>query len=242
MFHSREPLPAAFIETAVTRDARAMNFHRSNVMNESTDKTTASRLRSRASNIKQRVKQDGKEKIESGKRAAADQIEDVANAIDAAGSRLDESQPTLASYAAKLADGVGGLATRLREDSVEDIYRDVRRVATQHPGLFLLGSAALGLVISRFMKASASESGITESADGGDEGLGFDTQDEDAQDFSRSGSNVTDGSLYGQGTSTSTSTSSSSDIGDSDEGDLEALRPGRESSTSNPYGSPNLGA
>jgi hypothetical protein len=241
MFHSREPLPVAFIETAVTRDARAMSFHRSNVMNESTDKTTASRIRSRASNIKQRVKQDGKEKIESGKRAAADQIEEVADAIDAAGMRLDESQPTLANYAAKLADGVGGLATRLREDSVEDIYRDVRRVATQHPGLFLLGSAALGLVISRFMKASASESDLTESTGGGDEGLSFDTQDENAQDFSRTGSDVTDGSLYGQ--SASTSTSSASGIGDIDEEDLDALRPGgRESSTSNPYGSPNVGA
>jgi hypothetical protein len=214
-----------------------MSFQRSNVMNESTDKPAASRVRSRASNLKQRVKQDGKEKIESGKRAAADQIEEVADAIDAAGSQLDQSQPTLANYASKLADGVGGLATRLREDSVEDIYRDVRRIATQHPGWFLLGSAALGVVIARFMKASGEQSIEAEISGGGDQDLSAQTQDEEAQergDRRRSSSDLTDGSLYGRGTSPAN---------DVDEDDVESLRPGGESSSSaNPYGSPNLGA
>lgn len=138
-------------------------------MNESTDKSTASRVRGRAANLKQRVKEDGKEKIESGKRAAADQIADIADAIDVAGAQLDESQPTLANYASQLAEGVGGLATRLREDNIEDIYRDVRQLATRHPGMFLLGSAALGVVIARFMKASGEQ---MSAGGGGDEDLG----------------------------------------------------------------------
>jgi hypothetical protein len=125
-------------------------------MNESTD-TTAARSRSRAANLKQRIAQDGKEKIESGKRAAADQIAEIADAIDLAGSQLDQSQPTLANYATQIANSVGTLATRLREDSIEDMYRDVRQLATRHPGMFLLGSAAIGLVAARFMKASAEE-------------------------------------------------------------------------------------
>ncbi|MBM0107178.1 hypothetical protein JM946_20780 [Steroidobacter sp. S1-65] len=126
-------------------------------MNESTDSTTTSGVRSRASNLKRRLQQDGKDKLESGKRAAADQIAEIADAIDMAGAQLDQSQPTLANYASRLADGVAGIATRLREDSIEDLYRDIRQVATRHPGMFLLGSAALGLVISRFMKATAEE-------------------------------------------------------------------------------------
>ncbi len=107
--------------------------------------------------MKRRLQQDGKDKLESGKRAAADQIAEIADAIDMAGAQLDQSQPTLANYATRLADGVGTLATRLREDSIEDLYRDIRQVATRHPGMFLLGSAALGLVISRFMKATGEE-------------------------------------------------------------------------------------
>ncbi|HEY0938692.1 MAG TPA: hypothetical protein VGE08_01225 [Steroidobacter sp.] len=121
-------------------------------MSESTD-NISSRAANRAADLKQRVKRDSKQRIDKGKRAAADQIEDIADALDVAGSRLDQSQPTLASYASKLADGVGALATRLREDNIEDLYRDARRFATEHPGMFLLGGAAVGLAIARFMKA-----------------------------------------------------------------------------------------
>jgi hypothetical protein len=145
-------------------------------MNESTDTTT--RSGGRAANLKQRIKQDGKEKIESGKRAAADQIAEIADAIDLAGSQLDQSQPTLANYATQLANGVGTLATRLREDNIEDIYRDVRQLATRHPGMFLLGSAAIGLVAARFMKASAEED------------LGVQAESETGQDWGEASENL----------------------------------------------------
>ena len=81
-------------------------------MNESTDTSTSTRSGSRAANLKQRIKQDGKEKIETGKRAAADQIAEIADAIDLAGAQLDQSQPTLANYATQLANSVGTFATR----------------------------------------------------------------------------------------------------------------------------------
>lgn len=159
-------------------------------MNESTDSTTTSgareraSTRARASHLKQRLKQDGREKVESGKRAAADQIAEIADAIDLAGSQLDQSQPTLANYASKLADGVGSLAARLREDSIEDLYREVRQLATRHPGMFVLGSAALGLVIARFMKASGDEEYAVEYS--ADEGLGA-TAESEAQQWGEAG-------------------------------------------------------
>src|SRR5687767_964050 len=146
-------------------------------MNESTDTSTSTRSGSRAANLKQRIKQDGKEKIETGKRAAADQIAEIADAIDLAGSQLDQSQPTLANYATQLANGVGTFATRLREDSIEDLYRDMRQLATRHPGMFLLGSAAIGLVAARFMKASADEASFS------GEGLGTRAESESGQDW-----------------------------------------------------------
>jgi hypothetical protein len=126
-------------------------------MTESTDSTSTSGARRRTANLKQRLREDGKQKVESGKRAAADQIADIADAIDAAGAELDQSQPTLAGYASKLAEGVSGFAAHLREDSIEDLYYQMRQLATRHPGMFLLGSAALGLVIARFMRASGQE-------------------------------------------------------------------------------------
>jgi hypothetical protein len=126
-------------------------------MTESTDSTSTSGARRRAENLQQRWREGGKQKIESGKRAAADQIEDLAEAIGAAGAQLDQSQPKLAGYASKLADEVGGLAAHLRDDSIEDLYYQLRRLALRHPGMFLLGSAALGVTIARFMKASGEQ-------------------------------------------------------------------------------------
>jgi hypothetical protein len=151
-------------------------------MNESTDTDTTARSGkntpgSRAANLKQRIKQDGKDKIETGKRAAADQIAEIADAIDLAGSQLDQSQPTLANYATQLASSVGTLATRLREDSIEDLYQDMRQLATRHPGMFLLGSAAIGLVAARFMKASAEQQSL------GGEDLGTRAESESGQDW-----------------------------------------------------------
>jgi hypothetical protein len=146
-------------------------------MNESTDTNPRARSGSRAANLKQRITQDGKEKIESGKRAAADQIAEIADAIDLAGSQLDQSQPTLANYATQLANSVGTFATRLREDSIEDIYRDMRQLATRHPGMFLLGSAAIGLVAARFMKASADQQSF------GGEDLGMQAEGETGEDW-----------------------------------------------------------
>lgn len=186
-------------------------------MNESTDTNPAARPGSRAANLKQKLQQDSKEKIETGKRAAADQIAEIADAIDLAGSQLDQSQPTLANYASQLADSVGTLATRLREDSLENIYRDMRQLATTHPGMFLLGSAAVGLVAARFMKASA------EQASFGDEGLGGGAESESGEDWGERGNAGVEGDMR------------------RDE-DAESLARARNASTPDPYGSPTYGA
>jgi uncharacterized phage infection (PIP) family protein YhgE len=102
-----------------------------------------------------RLKQDGKRSIESGKESAAQQIEGVADALNRAGSELDSSQPTLASYAGQLADGVSDFADRLRHKSVDELLTDTQELARRNPALFLMGSIALGVVVVRFLKASS---------------------------------------------------------------------------------------
>lgn len=106
------------------------------------------------SGLTDRLKQDSRQKIETTKRSAADQIDEVAQAIDRAGAQLDESQPTLAAYASQFASGVGNLATRLRDGSLDDILEDTRQLARRNPAMFLMGGVALGIVLSRFLKAS----------------------------------------------------------------------------------------
>ena len=54
---------------------------------------------SRKSGMTDRIKEDGKQRIETTKRSAADQIEQVAGVISRAGSELGDGQPRLANYA-----------------------------------------------------------------------------------------------------------------------------------------------
>lgn len=114
--------------------------------------------------LKEQLKRDSRERIESGKRTAADQFAEIADALDTARAQLDQSQPTLANYTSKLAEGVGRIATRLREDSIEDMYHDVRRFASEHPQMFLLGGVAIGLLAARFIKAET-EGATTDDMD-----------------------------------------------------------------------------
>jgi hypothetical protein len=110
------------------------------------------------SGIADRLKQDSKQKIESGKRSAADQIDQVAQALSRAGEELNQSQPTLANYAGQIASTVSNFATRLRDGNMDDLVSDTRELARRNPGLFLLGGVAFGFALSRFLKASAEQS------------------------------------------------------------------------------------
>jgi hypothetical protein len=112
--------------------------------------------------ITDRIKQDGKQKIESTKRTAADQIDQVAQALTRAGEELGQSQPTLANYASQFATNVSSFATRLRDGNMDDLVTDARELARRNPGLFLLGGVALGFAVSRFLKASAEQAQVNE--------------------------------------------------------------------------------
>lgn len=112
--------------------------------------------------ITDRLKQDGRDKIESGKRSAADQIDQVAQALNRAGEELNQSQPTLANYASQIASSVSTFANRLRDGNMDDLIADTRELARRNPGLFLLGGVALGFALSRFLKASADQARTSE--------------------------------------------------------------------------------
>jgi hypothetical protein len=109
----------------------------------------------RASGLAQRLKEDGRQTLEQRKRSAADRVEEIAQAIDRAGTQFSQNEPVLADYASRFATTVGNLATRLREGSVDDLVEDTRSFARRNPGLFLAGGIAAGFVLSRFVKASA---------------------------------------------------------------------------------------
>ena len=117
-------------------------------------RSDAGSAREKAAEAAQNVQQRGKARIEEAKDKAARQVGDLAGAVDEAASRLAERNSSLADQAGDLAVRLERLADRLRSRSLDELAADAQAFARQNPALFLLGSAALGLALSRFLKAS----------------------------------------------------------------------------------------
>src|ERR1044072_5880405 len=102
----------------------------------------------------QRLKEDGRRTLEQRKRSAAQRVEEFAQAIERTSAQFSDNEPTVAELASRLAGAVGNLATRLREDSIDDLVDDTRAFARRNPTAFVDGGVAVGFVLARFMKAS----------------------------------------------------------------------------------------
>jgi hypothetical protein len=113
------------------------------------------RGKQRAQEAAQDVAEQGKEKLMEQSERAASGVDDFADAVGSAASRLSELEHEgLADYANQLSSFLSDMSGTLRNKNVDELARDVRDVAQRNPTLFLLGSVALGLGLSRFAKAS----------------------------------------------------------------------------------------
>ncbi len=87
---------------------------------------------------------------------AADQIDNVAQALHSAAQRLDtENNGTAAHYTGMAAHRVEQLADTLRHSNIDDLVARVESYARRQPELFLGGAFGLGFLFSRFVKSSS---------------------------------------------------------------------------------------
>lgn len=119
-----------------------------------------------ASKLGERLKRDGKERVESSKRSVADHIREIAQALERAREYLDQTEPRLGTYAGEAATRVSNFATRLRDSDLDDLLAETRRVARRNPALYLAGAVGVGFVLARFLKSSAERSAALEYATG----------------------------------------------------------------------------
>lgn len=109
----------------------------------------------RARDAADQAKSEAEAGVERGSRQAAENVDDIAEAVGTAAARLSESEhESLAEYASQLSSHLSGLSSRLRERNVDELAADVRNIARRNPALFVLGSVAVGIGLSRFAKAS----------------------------------------------------------------------------------------
>lgn len=92
---------------------------------------------------------------EQQKEAGADQIGDVAEAMQAAAGKLEQQMPMAALYVEDVAAQLGAMASALRERSIDDMLGNVADFARKQPALFFAGAVATGFALSRFAKSSA---------------------------------------------------------------------------------------
>jgi len=91
------------------------------------------------------------------KTRAAEGLGSVASALRQTGESLRGSeQGAFAQYAERAADKVEQVAGQLRDKDMDELLYEAERFARREPELFLGGAVLLGLLASRFVKASNS--------------------------------------------------------------------------------------
>ena len=97
---------------------------------------------------------------QAGQQRLADEAETLSDAVDEAAAYLDDSdREGLARFARELSGNLEQAARQLEDKSVDELAEDAKRLARENPGMFMLGSIAVGLGLSRFFKASESHGG-----------------------------------------------------------------------------------
>lgn len=115
--------------------------------------------KSSARQASQEAKQQATQALDENRDRAADELDKIAQAARAAASELEDRQDEgLSNYVSDMARSIGSLANSLREKSMDDLVQDAKQMARNNPTLFLAGSIAIGLGLSRFAKASGHRS------------------------------------------------------------------------------------
>jgi hypothetical protein len=118
------------------------------------------KVTSEAAGVAQDVKRQGQEQFETRKQTAADQTQKLAGVVDRVSEELkDQNQESLADYAGQLAGSMKNFAESLRQRNLDELVNDTQQLARNNPTLFLMGSVAVGIALSRFLKASSQRSG-----------------------------------------------------------------------------------
>jgi hypothetical protein len=118
------------------------------------------KVKSNTAELAEDVKRRGEQQLDSRKQAAADQAKNLAGVVERAAEELrEQNQQSLAEYAGQLAGSMKSFADSLKSRSTDDLIRDTQQLARKNPTLFVLGSVAVGVALSRFFKASTDREG-----------------------------------------------------------------------------------
>jgi hypothetical protein len=124
----------------------------------STSGTSGDRLGEAAGGVAERVAETAQQtvgsQVDSGLDRASDLLAQVAGAVRQSGEQLRSEQPQVAGFADTAARQVDRVSQYLRQTDVQGLVRETEGFARRQPAVFLGGALAIGLIASRFLKAS----------------------------------------------------------------------------------------
>ena len=116
----------------------------------------ASQARQQASELATRGGEQIKSQLSNQKHEASQRMLPVQAALRETAQQLrKQGQGSTASYTDSAADRVERISGYLRETDVDEIADEVRGFARSRPAVFLSGAAALGFLVTRFLKSSS---------------------------------------------------------------------------------------
>jgi hypothetical protein len=109
----------------------------------------------------EKVRGSAVDMMDQQRQRAADGLGGVADALRQTGDSLRSSdQSALGQYADRAADTVEEISHQLRDKSVDELLSEAEAFARREPEVFLGGAVLLGLLASRFFKASSRRSHV----------------------------------------------------------------------------------
>lgn len=123
-----------------------------------TAQRAAGRVQEQAGPMVEQAEERTKGMLDAQKNRAAGELGGVAEALHTTADQLrQKDRGAVAEYADRAASSIESFSGQLRNKSVDELLNDARNVARRNPQLFLGGAFALGVFVSRFLKASSPE-------------------------------------------------------------------------------------
>lgn len=120
--------------------------------------SAAAELRERARATAQAVREDASERADAARTSLADDISALARAMHRGEQELRQGSPQSRAWQG-IAGGLDSAAEALRARNIGAMARDLRDFARSNPASFLSGAFLVGLAVSRFARAGASDAG-----------------------------------------------------------------------------------
>jgi hypothetical protein len=120
-------------------------------------------VKTKLGEIAEPLKEKAEHVAEEQKEAGTSHMRTLATAVHGAARELEAGMPGVAKSVHDVAQRIESTANSMRNKSVDELVDSFDRYARQKPGIVFGGAVITGLVLSRFLKSSATALG----SDGG---------------------------------------------------------------------------